>query len=225
VLTVEDPVEYIIPEVRQVKLTHKFGLESALRAILRHDPDVVMVGEMRDQTTAELAIKLANTGHLTFSTLHTNDAPSSVSRLVKMGIEPFLIAYAINLVVAQRLIRTLCPKCRVVDETKDVRRLSHVGFSAEQIESSTFYTSPEAGTCPDCRGTGYAGRKAITETLPFSAGIRDLIVSSNGQIHEDEIRKLAIAEGMHSLADRARELVTLGETSVDEMIRVVFTGM
>src|SRR5690606_15487510 len=223
VLTVEDPVEYIIPGVRQVKLNHKLGLEGALRAILRHDPDVVMVGEMRDQTTAELAIKLANTGHLTFSTLHTNDAPSSVSRLVKMGIEPFLIAYAINLVVAQRLIRTLCPKCRVVDETKDVRRLSHVGFSAEQIESSTFYTSPEAGTCPDCRGTGYAGRKAITETLPFSAGIRDLIVSSNGQIHEDEIRKLAIAEGMHSLADRARELVTLGETSVDEMIRVVFT--
>lgn len=225
VLTVEDPVEYIIPEVRQVKLTHKFGLESALRAILRHDPDVVMVGEMRDQTTAELAIKLANTGHLTFSTLHTNDAPSSVSRLVKMGIEPFLIAYAINLVVAQRLIRTLCPKCRVVDETRDVRRLSHVGFTPEQIESATFYTSPDGGNCPDCRGTGYSGRKAITETLPFSAGIRDLIVSNNGQIHEDEIRKVAISEGMLSLADRARELVTLGETSVDEMIRVVFTGM
>ncbi|RMH65660.1 MAG: type II/IV secretion system protein, partial [Bacteroidetes bacterium] len=105
VLTVEDPVEYIIPGVRQIKLNHKLDLEDALRAILRHDPDVVMVGEMRDRKTAELAIKLANTGHLTFSTLHTNDAPSAVSRLYKMGIEPFLIAYAINLVVAQRLIR------------------------------------------------------------------------------------------------------------------------
>ena len=112
VLTVEDPVEYIIPGVRQIKLSHKLDLEGALRAILRHDPDVVMVGEMRDKKTAELAIKLANTGHLTFSTLHTNDAPSAVSRLYKMGVEPFLIAYAINLVVAQRLIRALCPDCK-----------------------------------------------------------------------------------------------------------------
>jgi type IV pilus assembly protein PilB len=142
-----------------------------------------------------------------------------------MGIEPFLIAYAINLVVAQRLIRTLCSQCRIVDESPDERRMRHVGFSQEQVVGNTFYTAPEAGTCVECRGTGYSGRKAITETMPFSAGIRDLIVSSNGQIHEDEIRKLAVAEGMHSLADRARELVLLGETSVDEMIRVVFTGM
>ncbi|MEX1056066.1 MAG: ATPase, T2SS/T4P/T4SS family, partial [Rhodothermales bacterium] len=119
VLTVEDPVEYIIPGVRQIKLNHKLGLESALRAILRHDPDIVMVGEMRDRPTAELAIKLANTGHLTFSTLHTNDAPSAVSRLYKMGVEPFLIAYAINLVVAQRLLRNLCPTCKVVDNDPD----------------------------------------------------------------------------------------------------------
>jgi len=112
VLTVEDPVEYIIKGVRQIKLSHKLNLESALRSILRHDPDIVMVGEMRDQHTAELAIKLANTGHLTFSTLHTNDAPAAVSRLYKMGVEPFLIAYAINLVVAQRLIRSICPDCK-----------------------------------------------------------------------------------------------------------------
>ena len=119
VLTVEDPVEYIIPGVRQIKLSHKLDLEGALRAILRHDPDVVMVGEMRDRKTAELAIKLANTGHLTFSTLHTNDAPSAVSRLYKMGVEPFLIAYAINLVVAQRLIRALCPECKKADPDPD----------------------------------------------------------------------------------------------------------
>src|SRR5690606_30076656 len=115
VLTVEDPVEYVIPGVRQIKLSHKLNFDQAIRAILRHDPDIVMVGEMRDKDTADLAIKLANTGHLTFSTLHTNDAPSAVSRLFKMGIEPFLIAYAINLVVAQRLIRSLCPDCKRPD--------------------------------------------------------------------------------------------------------------
>ena len=112
VLTVEDPVEYLMRGIRQIKLSHKLDLEGALRAILRHDPDIVMVGEMRDRQTAELAIKLANTGHLTFSTLHTNDAPSAVSRLFKMGVEPFLIAYAINLVVAQRLVRKLCSDCK-----------------------------------------------------------------------------------------------------------------
>lgn len=108
VLTVEDPVEYVVKGARQIKLGPKLDLEQALRSILRHDPDIVMVGEMRDKLTAEIAIKLANTGHLTFSTLHTNDAPSAISRLYKMGVEPFLIAYAINIIVAQRLVRTLC---------------------------------------------------------------------------------------------------------------------
>ena len=112
VLTVEDPVEYIIPGVRQLKISQKNNFDKALRAILRHDPDVVMVGEIRDKVTAETAIKLANTGHLTFSTLHTNDAPSAISRMYKMGVEPFLIAYAINLILAQRLIRTLCKNCK-----------------------------------------------------------------------------------------------------------------
>ena len=112
VLTVEDPVEYIIRGARQLKIGPKMNFDQAIRGILRHDPDIVLVGEMRDKTTAEIAIKLANTGHLTFSTLHTNDAPSAVSRLYKMGIEPFLIAYAINIIVAQRLIRTLCTACK-----------------------------------------------------------------------------------------------------------------
>ena len=109
VLTVEDPVEYVIEGARQLKIGYKMNFEQAIRSILKHDPDIVLVGEMRDKETAEIAIKLANTGHLTFSTLHTNDAPSAVSRLYKMGIEPFLIAYAINIIVAQRLIKTLCP--------------------------------------------------------------------------------------------------------------------
>ena len=225
VLTVEDPVEYIIPEVRQVKLTHKFGLETALRSLLRHDPDVVMVGEMRDRITAELAIKLANTGHLSFSTLHTNDAPSTVSRLVKMGIEPFLIAYSINLVVAQRLIRVLCPKCRKEDKQPDEKRLAHLGFSLKDLKKQQFFTAAENGKCDACRGSGYKGRQAITETMPFSPEIRDLIVASGGQIREEEIRAVAVQQGMLTLADRARELVLDGTTSADEMVRVVFTGV
>jgi type IV pilus assembly protein PilB len=133
ILTVEDPVEYMINGVRQIKLGPRLGLENALRSILRHDPDIVMVGEMRDRITAELAIKLANTGHLTFTTLHTNDAPSAISRLYKMGIEPFLIAYAINLIVAQRLVRTLCNSCKRPDPNPDPVLLQALGFSGAEI--------------------------------------------------------------------------------------------
>ena len=139
VLTVEDPVEYILPGVRQIKLGHKLSLEGALRSILRHDPDIVMVGEMRDRVTAELAIKLANTGHLTFSTLHTNDAPSAVSRLYKMGVEPFLIAYAINLIVAQRLIRRLCTTCKVPAENPDLTLLERFGYDMDRLDELHLY--------------------------------------------------------------------------------------
>ncbi len=223
VLTVEDPVEYIIPGVRQIKLNHKLGLEEALRSILRHDPDVVMVGEMRDKQTAELAIKLANTGHLTFSTLHTNDAPSAVSRLYKMGIEPFLIAYAINLVVAQRLIRTLCPECKVPDTDPDEVMLSKLGFTDEDIQSTTIYEPGHDPNCKTCKGTGYKGRKAVTEALYFSRGIRHMIVESTKMIDEDKLRTAAAEEGMLTLADSAREYVKAGDTGVMEMIRVVTT--
>ncbi|MBT8401548.1 MAG: GspE/PulE family protein [Rhodothermia bacterium] len=227
VLTVEDPVEYVIPEVRQIKLSHKLTLEQALRAILRHDPDIVMVGEMRDKETAELAVKLANTGHLTFSTLHTNDAPSSISRLYKMGMEPFLIAYAINLVVAQRLIRVLCPDCKAQDAASNETKLTHLGFKEATIKKSTFYAARPAGSkkCKTCRGVGYKGRRAITETMPFSPEIREMIVSSESMIKEDELRKLAVSQGMLTLQDSARQMVLDGETSIDEMTRVVFSGL
>ncbi|BBM70354.1 GspE/PulE family protein [Rhodothermus marinus] len=221
VLTVEDPVEYIIPGVRQIKLSHKLGLEDALRAILRHDPDIVMVGEMRDRQTAELAIKLANTGHLTFSTLHTNDAPSAVSRLYKMGIEPFLIAYAINLVVAQRLIRKLCPKCRVPDPDPDPVLLMRLGFTEEQIARTTFYRAGQNPRCPVCKGVGYKGRRAITETLWFSRAIRHMIVAARDAIDEDALREQAIKEGMQTLQEAAREVVLAGETTVEEMLATV----
>ena len=220
VLTVEDPVEYIIKGVRQIKLSHKLNLEQALRSILRHDPDVVMVGEMRDKETAELAIKLANTGHLTFSTLHTNDAPSAVSRLYKMGIEPFLIAYAINLVVAQRLIRTLCPECKVVDDDPDKVLMKSVGFTDEQIETHTIYKASHNRSCRTCKGAGYKGRRAMCETLYFSRDIRHLVVESGDAIDEDAIREMARKEGMLTLLDSAREIVKMGETSVEELIRV-----
>lgn len=220
VLTVEDPVEYIIPGVRQIKLSHKLSLEGALRAILRHDPDIVMVGEMRDKDTAELAIKLANTGHLTFSTLHTNDAPSAVSRLYKMGLEPFLIAYAINLIVAQRLIRTLCPTCKKADPTPDLVLVRQLGFAEEEIRTGVFYRATNGGSCPNCKGRGYKGRRACAEALYFSPAIRQAIVEAGGEVNEDQIRAIAEGEGMLTLAASARVLVGRGEVSLDEMMRV-----
>jgi len=223
VLTVEDPVEYIIRGARQIKLGPRLHLEGALRSILRHDPDVVMVGEMRDRPTAELAIKLANTGHLTFSTLHTNDAPSAVSRLFKMGIEPFLIGYAINLVVAQRLLRKLCPTCCRVDTDPDRVLLSELGFTDEEIDQLTLYVPGDDPSCRTCNGQGYKGRQAIAEALYFSRNIRHLIVDAGDAIDEDGIRDAAIEEGMLTLQASAREVVKRGETSIDEMIRVIST--
>jgi type IV pilus assembly protein PilB len=220
VLTVEDPVEYIIDGARQIKLGHKLGMDGALRSILRHDPDIVMVGEMRDKPTAELAIKLANTGHLTFSTLHTNDAPSAISRLYKMGIEPFLLAYAINLVVAQRLVRTLCSTCKRVEEDTDVVVLQELGFSEEEIREGTFYRPGENDDCPDCQGRGYSGRRAIAEALYFSSAIRHLIVGAGGDIDEEAVRRTALDEGLMTLRNSAREVVLMGDTSVQELIRV-----
>ncbi len=220
VLTVEDPVEYVIPGVRQIKLSHKLALEQALRSILRHDPDIVMVGEMRDRETAELAIKLANTGHLTFSTLHTNDAPSAVSRLYKMGVEPFLIAYAINLVVAQRLLRTLCPKCKRPATNLDHEMLQRLGFTPRELAQARFYDEGHKPDCRACAGSGYKGRRAITETMVFTDEVRRRIVLSNEMIDEDGLRRQAVADGMLTLRGSAREIVKQGDTSVTELIRV-----
>ncbi len=223
VITVEDPVEYVLPGVRQVKLSHKLGMEQAMRSILRHDPDIVMVGEMRDRETAELAIKLANTGHLTFSTLHTNDAPSALSRLYKMGIEPFLIASSINLVVAQRLIRTLCSACKEPETIAD-EMLEAYGFEDVPADA-TFYRHTRSDDCPVCGGTGFNGRRAICEGLPFSDEIRKHIVTAGEVIDEQVITKTALDEGMVTLQGAARQAVLRGETSLQEMLRVVFTGM
>ncbi len=223
VLTVEDPVEYLIRGVRQIKLNSRLNMEGALRSILRHDPDIVMVGEMRDRQTAELAIKLANTGHLTFSTLHTNDAVSAVSRLYKMGIEPFLIAYAINIVVAQRLLRNLCPDCKIEAKDVDPELLSYLGFTEEEAKEITFYTADFGTDCHLCGGQGYKGRRAIAETLPFTNMIRKKILAAGEMIDEEGLRDTARSEGMRSLRDSAKQIVMKGETSVEEMIRVTGT--
>ncbi|MDD8019526.1 MAG: GspE/PulE family protein, partial [Bacteroidota bacterium] len=216
IITVEDPVEYFIDGARQVKLNPKLDFEGALRAILRHDPDIVMVGEMRDKITAEMAIKLANTGHLTLSTLHTNDAPSAVSRLFKMGVEPFLIAYSINIVVAQRLLRKLCPRCKAKIRDKEIPLLKKIGLTDEEINATTFYRPIG---CIDCL-KGYKGRMAIHEALYFSKDIRQLILEAGDSVNEEAVRMAGLKNGMITLRQRALELLMEGITSIDEVATV-----
>lgn len=215
VLTVEDPVEYVIEGARQLKIGFKMNFEQAIRSILRHDPDIVLVGEMRDKETAETAIKLANTGHLTFSTLHTNDAPSAVSRLYKMGIEPFLIAYAINLIVAQRLIRKLCDKCKQRVKNIDDEMAKIIGFDKEEWSKYTIY---KAAGCNECNNTGYKGRLAIHEALYFTKEIRKIIVSSGIEVDEERIRQQSKIDGTLNLRESGLEKVKQGLTSIEEVL-------
>lgn len=215
VLTIEEPVEYLIKGARQLKIGKNMTFEQAIRGILRHDPDIVLVGEMRDLQTAEVAIKMANTGHLTFSTLHTNDAPSAVSRLYKMGIEPFLIANAVNLVMAQRLVRRLC-SCKQVAEPH-VDTYKSIGFTEEEIENNTFY---EAVGCEKCFNTGYKGRVAIMEALYFSKEIKKIILESGGEIDEEKIKQTAIKNGMLTLRASGRERIKNGTTTVEEIMAI-----
>ncbi len=214
VLTIEEPVEYIIKGARQLKIGPKMSFEQSIRGILRHDPDIVLVGEMRDKITAETAIKLANTGHLVFSTLHTNDAPSAVARLYKMGIEPFLIAYAINIIVAQRLIRTLCKICKQEigqDEWPDMLKF---GFTEEELHTHKFY---RAVGCDKCNG-GYKGRAAIHEALYFSKAIKNIILNAGDKVDENSIRDQAAKDGMWTLRRSGMERMKEGMTTLEEVI-------
>ncbi len=213
ILTVEDPVEYLIDGARQVKLNPKLDFDQALRAILRHDPDIVMVGEIRDRITADLAIKLANTGHLTFTTLHTNDAPSAIARLYKMGIEPFLLAYSINIIVAQRLVRKLCERCKVHDKEVLPLALEKIGFPKEEVPTTKFY---KPVGCIHCL-KGYKGRTAIHEALYFTSEIRQLIMEAGSNINEEAIRQAATRGGMKSLRESGLELLRKGVTTIEEI--------
>jgi len=190
------------------------NFEQAIRSILRHDPDIVLVGEMRDKETAEVAIKLANTGHLTFSTLHTNDAAGAVSRLYKMGIEPFLIAYAINIIVAQRLIRKLCD-CKKPVRNLDEALMKSAGLKIDEWRNFTIY---EAVGCDKCSHTGYKGRMAIHEALYFTKEIREIIVNSGNEVDETAIREQARKDGTLSLRESGLERVKFGLTSIQEVI-------
>lgn len=216
VLTVEEPVEYLIKGARQLKISEKMSFDEAMRGILRHDPDIVLVGEIRDLKTAEIAIKLANTGHLTFSTLHTNDAPSAISRLFKMGVEPFLIASAINLVMAQRLVRKLCNNCKQPIPDMDPAIPRSIGFTDAEIEATTFYRPVG---CNKCRN-GYKGRVAIMEALFFDKKIKHAIFSAGDNIDEDQIREIAIGNGMLTMRASGRERIKEGLTTIEEVIAI-----
>jgi type IV pilus assembly protein PilB len=217
IVTVEDPVEYQIPRINQVQVNPKAGLTFAngLRSILRQDPDIVMVGEIRDRETAEIAIQAALTGHLVLSTLHTNDSAGAITRLTDMGVEPFLISSSVIAVLAQRLARAICTKCKVayVPPAEALRRL---GVDIEADASVEFYR----GTgCDYCRGTGYRGRIGIFELMVVSDAIRDMIVH---RAPASEIKAQAIREGMRTLRDDGLEKVMSGISTIDEILRVVY---
>ena len=224
VITVEDPVEYQIQGVGQIAVNPKVGLTfaSGLRSILRQDPDVVMVGEIRDKETAEIAINATLTGHLVLSTLHTNDAPGSITRLVDMGIEPFLISSSVVGVLAQRLIRKLCQNCAESFEAKDTDlNIGDINreFLEKRYNKKRFVLKKIKG-CSECRYTGYKGRAAIYELMVLSDEIRALIVANEDA---NNIRKMAVKQGMQSLRDSALNKLIEGLTSVDEVLRLTQT--
>jgi type IV pilus assembly protein PilB len=214
IVTIEDPVEYQLDGVTQVAVNARQGLTFAagLRAMMRADPDIIMVGEIRDRETAQISIEAALTGHLLLSTLHTNDAPSSITRLVEMGIEPFLVASSVRCVIAQRLARVLCPGCKR-SVTLEAGVLARSGFHIDHDIAAY-----EAGGCPRCSGSGYKGRVGIYEIMPVSDEIRDLALHSASS---DRIMETARAQGMRTLREDAFEKVKAGVTAVDEVLRVL----
>ncbi|MEK9949890.1 MAG: type II/IV secretion system protein [Verrucomicrobiales bacterium] len=213
IITVEDPVEYQIRGINQIQVSEKSGLTFArgLRAILRHDPDVVLIGEIRDEETARIAIQASLTGHLVFSTLHTNDAPSAMTRLIDMGIEPYLVASSLEGVLAQRLIRTLCTHCRVVDTSERVQTLRE---SLKMAPETVLY---QATGCRECRQTGYHGRRAVFEMMAISHPIRQKILQ---HCSSGELKQIAQKEGMRTLSQDGWRLVEAGVTTPDEILRV-----
>ncbi|NLG36352.1 MAG: type II/IV secretion system protein, partial [Lentisphaerae bacterium] len=215
ILTVEDPIEYEMAGINQIQMRPEIGLTFAvgLRHILRQDPDVIMVGEIRDQETADIAIRAALTGHLVFSTLHTNDSAGGITRLVDMGIEPFLVASSVEALVAQRLIRRLCPACKR-PWTVDMTFLESLGFPVDRLDSGTIC---EPVGCEQCRGTGYAGRTGIYEILAVTDSIRQMIID---RASSADIKTDALANGMRTLRLDGWRKVLAGVTTIEEVIRV-----
>lgn len=217
IMTAEDPVEYNLLGVNQVQMKEEVGLNfaAALRAFLRQDPDIIMVGEIRDYETAEIGVKAALTGHLVLSTLHTNDAPSTVNRLLNMGIEPFLVSSSVILILAQRLVRKVCSGCKVEDKISP-QTLIELGIPEKEADSMVCY---KGKGCDICSHTGYKGRIAIYEVMPVGDEIKELILQGASAT---EIKKTAAKSGMNTLRQSALNKLREGLTTVDETIRVTF---
>lgn len=215
IITVEDPVEYLIEGINQVNVNTKAGLTFAagLRAILRQDPDVIMVGEIRDSETAEIAIRSAITGHLVLSTIHTNDAASAVVRLADMGIEPYLVASSISGVIAQRLVKRICPHCKEEYEASMYEK-KMMGMAEE--ENLKLYRGKG---CHYCSNSGYKGRLGVYEVMEFTREHRDSIIKGEST---DHIKEVSVKNGMRTLKDSCMELVRKGDTTIDELIRIAF---
>jgi type IV pilus assembly protein PilB len=214
IMTAEDPVEFQLPGINQVQMKETIGLNfaTALRSFLRQDPNIILVGEIRDFETAEIAIKAALTGHLVLSTLHTNDAPSSINRLMNMGIEPFLVATSVILICAQRLIRRLCQNCKEPDEVP-IQALLNVGFSEEEAPEIQLF---KGRGCDLCNQRGYKGRIALYEVMRMSEDLRELILSGASAV---ELRRKSLEEGMISLRQSGLQKIRDGVTTIEEVVR------
>jgi type IV pilus assembly protein PilB len=214
IMTAEDPVEYNLDGINQVLVHDDVGLTfaAALKAFLRQDPNIIMVGEIRDLDTASIAVKAALTGHLVLSTLHTNDAPSAIGRLVDMGIEPFLVSSSVNLVVAQRLVRRVCAHCKKQITLND-EILSELQLAPEEARGATFF---EGQGCVECSNTGYRGRQGVYEVMSLTPRVRDLILE---RASAGEIKRLAISEGMLTLRRDALQKLKRGATTVAEVLK------
>jgi len=214
IMTAEDPVEFNLVGINQVQMKEQIGLNfaAALRAFLRQDPNIILVGEIRDFETAEIAIKAALTGHLVLSTLHTNDAPSTISRLMNMGIEPFLVATSVNLIQAQRLIRRICKDCKR-EHSVPAEALIEVGFSAEEAKNLKTY---KGKGCSTCNNTGYKGRVGLYEVMEINDEIRELILIGASAL---ELRKKAIDDGMITLRESGLHKIRNGITTLEEVVR------
>jgi type II secretory ATPase GspE/PulE/Tfp pilus assembly ATPase PilB-like protein len=215
IVTVEDPVEYQMLGVNQVQVKPEVGLTFAggLRSILRQDPDIVMVGEIRDSETADIAVKAALTGHLVLSTLHTNDAPGAIARMVDMGIEPFLVSSSVLMVCAQRLVRKICPHCKEAFKVPaDV--ITRLSLSQEEAAANTYY---RGRGCSRCKDSGFLGRMAILEVLGVTNALRELILHDTST---KGLKDLALKEGLKTLRMSGLEKAKAGLTSLDEVLRV-----
>jgi len=215
ILTAEDPVEFNFKGINQVPVREKAGMTfaKALKAFLRQDPDIIMVGEIRDLETAEIAIKAAMTGHLVFATLHTNDCPSTIGRLVDIGIPPYMLAASVTMVLSQRLGRRLCPECKQIVTGHNEKDLEFHGFAKKEIKDLELY-GPKG--CSHCNGTGYKGRVGLYELMEITDDVGKAI---SAEVPEDQLRKVAIQEGMITLRDAGLEKVRTRETSLDEILK------